>query len=296
LPFEIRDFCKNNKIDLLSNLGHPFGTIPLIIANIFTNRKTFLYFLGDVLQIHKNTKFSKKKIRLFLTLLAYFPLVHLSDKIAFVGRKSTQKASSLFLKSSKRMHYILAPVNTELFKPKNKKISRKKLGFSPNEKIILLTGKVTYMKGGDILSGIVKSNPGIKFIVIGKWISKEIPLFKSNNLITLDKIPNEDLPEYYSSADLSFAFHRQGDQMGIVGSEALACGTPLLHTKRIAFKDSPAILKIKDSIEEANSKIKTFFSLSNKEKAIISKEARTYAEKYLSDEVWKKRYIDFFLN
>ncbi|MAG07450.1 hypothetical protein CMI46_01380, partial [Candidatus Pacearchaeota archaeon] len=82
----------------------------------------------------------------------------------------------------------------------------------------------------------------------------------------------------------------------IVGGEALACGTPIIHTKRTAFKDSQAIIKISDSVSEANKKIKKFFELSKKERNKISKIAREYAEANLSDEFWQKKYIKFFLN
>ena len=296
LSFKVRKFCNKNKIKYLSNLGHPFGAIPLIISSLFTKKKVFLYFLGDVLEIYRNLGISKKKARLFFILIPYIFLAHLSNKIAFVGKKSTKKAPILFLRNSKDIYYLHAPINTHLFKPIDKIKARKKLKISMNDRVILLTGKITYMKGGDILSGIIKSNPEIKFIIIGKWIEGEIPKFKCKNLITLDKVPNEELPSYYSASDLSFGFHRQGDQMGIVGGEALACGTPIIHTKRTAFKDSQAIIKISDSVSEANKKIKKFFELSKKERNKISKIAREYAEANLSDEFWQKKYIKFFLN
>ncbi|MDP4039121.1 MAG: glycosyltransferase [Candidatus Pacearchaeota archaeon] len=295
IPFEVRKFCRKNKVDILSNLGHPFGAIPLIIASRFTKKKIYLYFLGDVLEIYKNARPFKKKIKLFLTIIPYIFLTSLSHKIAFVGKRSYENAPTILLKNTENNYYLHAPINTGLFKPKNKKEARRKLKIKEEEKIILLTGKVTYMKGGDIISKIIKSNLNIKFIVIGKWIEKEVPKFKSPNLIVLDKIYNENLPKYYSAADLSFAFHRQGDQMGIVGGESLACGTPIIHTKRTAFKDSEAIIKVSDSVSEINKKIKEFFSKSKKQRDEISKTARKYAQENLSDEIWKEKYLKFFL-
>ena len=268
----------------------------MIIASFLTTRKVYLYFLGDVLEIYKNISMSKKKIFLFWVLVPYIVLAKLSNKIAFVGKRSYERAPILFLKDYKDIYYLHAPIDTELFKHKNRKFERKKLNIPLKDPIILLTGKVTYMKGGDIFSSLVKSNPKIKFIAIGKWISKEIPRLDSNNLIIIDKVSNNYLPSYYSAADLSFAFHRQGDQMGIVGGESLACGTPIIHTKRIAFKDSPAIIKVSDSVDEINKEIQKFFRLSEKERSKIAIIAREYVKNNLSDEIWERKYINFYLS
>jgi glycosyltransferase involved in cell wall biosynthesis len=81
--------------------------------------------------------------------------------------------------------------------------------------------------------------------------------------------------------------------MGIVAEESLACGTPVLHIKRLTAEESKAIIKIDE--KDANKKIKDFFSLPEAEKKKLRAEARNYAEKYLSGEVWKDKYIDFYL-
>jgi len=293
--FEIRQICDKYRINVLSNLGHPFGAVPLILAKVFRDRKVFLYYLGDVLEIFKTTKLSVKKAKLFMMLLPYFILSKFSNKSAFVGYRSYQKAPYFFLSNKEKFHFLQAPVNTNLFRPYDKIKSRKNLGISKEKKVVIYVGRVTYLKGGDILSGLIKLNPDIDFIVIGKWIEEEIPMVRSKNLRFIERVPNEKLPEYYSASDLTFVYNRQGDQPQITGSESLACGIPVLHTERFYAPDKDFIIKVNDSLEDANKKMTFFFNIDKEKRKIISVKAREYAISSMSDEVWKDRYIDFYL-
>ncbi|MBS3072625.1 glycosyltransferase family 4 protein [Candidatus Pacearchaeota archaeon] len=293
--FEIRKICDKNKIDILSNLGHPFGSVPLLFARIFRHRKVFLYYLGDVLEIFKTTKMSFKKVKLFLILIPYFILSKITDKSAFVGHRSYKRAPYFFLSSKNKFCFLQAPVNVNLFRPYDKVRSRKKLGIDKEKKVVIYVGRVTYLKGGDILSEIIKLNPDIDFIVIGKWIEEEIPMIRSKNLRFIERVPNEKLPEYYSASDLTFVYNRQGDQPQITGSESLACGVPVLHTERFYAPDESFIIRIKDDVKDADKKLKTFFTVDKKKRKIISTKAREYAVSSMSDEFWKGKYIDFFL-
>jgi glycosyltransferase involved in cell wall biosynthesis len=293
--FEIRKICNQYNINTLSNLGHPFGIIPLIYSSLFSDRKLLLYYLGDVLEIYKTTPISIKKLKLFLILIPYFFLSLFSDKVAFVGHKSYEKAPYFFLSNKQKFYFLQAPVNTSLFQPKNKKEARKKLGISEKKKVIIYVGRITYLKGGDILSKLIILNPDIDFLIIGKWNDKEIPKLKKDNLRVIEKVLNEDLPDYYFAADLTFVYNRQGDQPQITGSESLACGIPVLHTKRFYAPNEDFIIRIKDNILDANQKVKKFFKLDKNKLKEISKKARKYAQESLSDEFWKEKYLNFYL-
>ena len=293
--FNFRKFCKKNYIDAVSNLGHPFGGIPLIFESIGKKTKVLLYYLGDAIDYPKIDTFSKKGLISFFSLIPYWFLTKFSDKIATVAYNTYKKSPLFFLSRTNKFHYIHATVNTDLFISINKKLARKKIGILNEEKVILFVGKITRRKGGKLLRQVIESNPDIKFILIGKWLEKEIPRFNFKNITVIDKVLNEKLNYSYSAADLSFAYHLQGCQMGIVGAESLSCGTPILHTKRVAFPDSSAILRFNDDINEINRKIKEFFALSEKEREALKKEARKYAIKYLSDDTWKEKYLNFFL-
>ncbi|MGV8142517.1 MAG: glycosyltransferase [Candidatus Pacearchaeota archaeon] len=296
LMWDVREFCRDNKIDVVTNMGHPFGMIPLIFGTIGTKAKNLLYFFGDTLETPKMDTLSKIGLRTLFILPLYFPLVKLADKVAFVGEVSYRKAPIFFLSRKSKFYQLHAPVDVNLFRPVDRAKARKDLRIKPDEKVILYVGRVSRRKAGRLLEGLILKNPDIKFIVIGRWAEDEIPKPKTPNLVTLNKIPNEELYKYYNAVDLSFAYHLQGYPMGIVGEESLACGTPILHIEKLSSPgSSKAIVKIPFDAEKATKIISHFFSLPEKEKKLLQKDARRYAEEYCSDEYWKKRYLDFYL-
>lgn len=297
LLFEVRKFCQKNKINIVTNMGHPFGMIPLIFGSIGSKRKKILYFFGDTLETPKIDTFSKIGIRTLSALIPYFLITRFADKIAFNGQSSTAKAPVFFLLPKSRFYCLHAPVNVKLFHQIDKQKVRKELGLNPKDKIIIYVGRVTRRKAGHLLSSLIKNNPDVTFLIIGKWIEEEIPKPIVRNLKTFNKIPNEQLYKYYSAADLAFAAHLQGYSLGITAEEALACGTPVLHIEKLSAPGkTSAIIKIPFDVENANKKVRAFFELPDNQKKALSKEARSYAEKYCSDEVWKDRYLDFYLN
>jgi glycosyltransferase involved in cell wall biosynthesis len=293
--FQLRALCDKKSLDTLTNLGHPFGALPLLFSSFLRKRKVLLYYLGDVLDIFRSTRWSMKKIKFFFILAPYFLLSAFSDKVAFVGYNSYRKAPYFFLSSRKKFHYLHGPVNTSLFRPHDQEKIRKKLGLDINKPLILYVGRISYLKGGDILSELVRAHPNIEFLAIGKWNESEVPRIKANNLKVIESVENERLSEYYSAADLTFVYNRQGDQLQIVGAESLACGVPILHTKRVHAPNKGFVLRMSDDAKSAQEAIKTFFSLPKKERIFLGKEAREYAIKNLSDEFWKDKYLDFYL-
>ena len=164
-----------------------------------------------------------------------------------------------------------------------------------NKEIVLRVGRINYGKCGDILVNLIEKNPDKFFVLIGEWLEEEIPRRKSNNLLHIDKKSSKELVDYYNASDLCFCLHRHGNGIGITAEESLACGVPVILPDTLTMQDSPAIIKTPISSEQVDKRLKEFFSLPKKERKKITKEAREYAEKYCSDDIWKKEYIKFHL-
>ena len=295
-PIGLRKFCRKNKINRLVNLGTPGAAIPFILATIGTKTDFLIGYYGEALRKHELKKKIHQKIRAFLNLPLYFIAAHFAKKINFIIYNNYKAAPIFFMKNPRNIYYSHAPVNINRFYPKNKLISRKKLKLQENKKIILLVGRINHGKCADIYKKLAELNSEIQFIMIGKWLEHEIPRFNLKNLQYFERKSPEELLDYYNSADLVFCMHRDGTQMGIVAEEALSCGIPIIHSDKVFAEDSDAILKLPYSAEKISNEIKLFFSLSKKQKDQLSKKAREYALENLSDEVWKERYLDFFLN
>lgn len=292
--FNLRKFCQKNKIERLVNLGAPGAGIPFIIATLLTKRDYLMGYYGEVVK-HKRAKNLPNAIKKFFLLFQYLFVGRFAKKLTFTDITSYKKAPIFFMSSKERINYSHAPVDTHLFVQSSKEIARKKLKLSANKKIILRVGRINYGKCGDLLLKLAEGNPNMYFILIGEWFENEVGNKNLPNVNHIVKKSSKELVDYYNASDLVFCLHRHGDGIGITAEEALACGIPVILPNTLTMKDSPAILKTSFSVEEINKKIRKFFSQPKKEREQLSKEARRYAEKYCSDNVWKNEYTKFHL-
>lgn len=292
--FFLRKFCRKNKIDRLVNLGAPGAGILFLIATLFQKTDYLIGYYGEVVK-HKNAKGIYEKVRKFFLLFQYILVAQFAKKLAFTERRSYKQAPILFFFNKDRVEYLHAPVNTELFNKSDKIISRNKLNVPLDKKVIIRVGRINYGKCGDILIKLIENNQNIYFILIGEWFGKKVRKIKSKNLLYIESKSSKNLVDFYNASDLSFCLHRHGDSMGIVAEESLACGVPVLLPEILLDQDSKAIIKTSYSLSDINKKINHFFSLSKEERERISDQAREYAEKYCSDDVWSEKYIKFHL-
>jgi len=299
LPFALRRFCKENKIDRVINIGNFYGGLALIPATILSKTDYELNILADVFDEYKARDGFCKKLFSVAKLPLLYPAAWFANRVMFTGKTNYERANVFFLAPKSKMRHLAAPVNLDLFKPKDKKKSRKKSKLPMKKKIIVFVGRVNYEKGSDILTKLIRSNPGIHFIVIGKAIDKEfINLQKSKikNLQYIEKKSSKELVDYYSASDLSFCINRGGGGIGISSEEALACGVPILVSKQFKLKNSDALLQTSLNFKQVNKAVKGFFKVPEKNRKKLSKIARKYVQENYSDKVWKNKYIEAYLN
>lgn len=294
---KLRKFCIKNKISKLLNVGNHEGSIFLFLATLFVPTDYIVNFFGDLFNSYKYTAFFDSLIRLF-TLLLLFPIVHFSDKIIFNDYENYTRARVFFLIPRKRLKFLPAPVDTALFKLKNRVQCRKETNLPVNKNMILFVGRAIKSKGSDILNKLIEANPDILFVIIGKIIDEDFKI-KTKNFIHIEKKDNEDLVPYYNAADLTFYLCKWGGGLGMVAEESLACGTPVVVLrKEYGTKKSEATLQVPFNFGITNKVVREFFrrydKKSEKEKKQLSKTARDFAEKNFSANVWKEKYIDYY--
>jgi D-inositol-3-phosphate glycosyltransferase len=134
-------------------------------------------------------------------------------------------------------------VNLNRFQPVNKPAARKKLGFDNDEKILLYVGRFSALKGIDRLLHAMRHlrrHTSLRLVIIGgdgrtapdsiefQRLSSESGM--ENRILFTGRIEQDDLPPYYSAADLLVvpSYH---ESFGLVALEALACGTPVIATE-----------------------------------------------------------------
>ena len=129
------------------------------------------------------------------------------------------------------------------FRPLDKQTAREQLGICSHEVILLYVGRLDPLKGVDRLITALKElqhNQPLRLLIAGgdgneaaefrslQQLTRDLGL--ENSVTFLGRIDHHDLPRYYSAADI-FVLPSHTESFGLVGLEALACGTPVVSTR-----------------------------------------------------------------
>lgn len=131
----------------------------------------------------------------------------------------------------------IEPFKKEIFNEDFKNDLKKSLGIDTKDNVILFLGRVGKEKSIDILMNkmpdIFASLPDTKFLIVGDGPVKSelIELSKSlnisNNVIFTGRVPLEDVPKYYSIADV-FVNASISETQGLTFIEAMAASVPVV--------------------------------------------------------------------
>lgn len=138
-----------------------------------------------------------------------------------------------------KISVIPCGVNLELFQPVDREMARRKLGLV-GDRIMLFVGRIEPLKG---IEPLLRAMPhlrnikGLRLVVIGgdAYSRQEIERLEklsgelriSNSVSFLGRVEHENLPYYYSAADVC-VIPSYYESFGMVALEALACGTPVV--------------------------------------------------------------------
>jgi len=282
-PFRLRKFCKENKIDLLTNLrGTGKALFGFVIATSFSKTKSLFYVVG-------NPKFSNS-VSWFYFISQFFITRFLSSSKWVTGNLKKY----LFF-SRNKIFYLTNPVDVHKFKPQKTEL-RKKLGFTDKDKIFIYVGRIEPEQGSDYLLELIKKNPDKKFLLIGTMRDENYKNFKPNNLMHIPFIQNVDLPDYYNIADLCLFFTKR-NAYPLPPREALACGTPVMVFDLNTFEQltTNSAIKVPFDINIIQEEIDKFFKLPEQERKKLSKEARDFIVKDCSEESVNEETLKYFL-
>ena len=126
-------------------------------------------------------------------------------------------------------------VDTSIFHPYDRYQLRKKLGYSPREKIVVSTSRLTPKNGLDYLIKATATLGDVKLIIIGdgeqrKHLESLIQDLKlKNRVFLLGTLPHKELPQYLAIAD-AFCRPSVNEGFGISFIESMACRIPTIGT------------------------------------------------------------------
>ncbi len=293
--FELRKFCKKNKIDRIINLGVlPQEGFLMLFATIFTKTDFISYQLGNPLEAFKVNE-GKRKIKTLFEKLFFYPILFFSKKGVLCLKNLTNHYKRKLPPIKKKIFYFPHLIDISLFIPKNKLNCRKRLKIGKKDKVIIFVGRIEYLKGSDILYETIKQNPDKKFILIGKIKDETYKKRKLKNIIHLESKSQKELVDYYNVADLCF-FPSRLEGIPVVPREAMACGIPTIISDISCSKEIKSIIIVPLDIEKMNYEINNFFKLSSREKKELSIKSRNSIIRDYSLETWKEEYIRKILN
>jgi len=227
-PLELRKICRELNINVLTNIGGSDKmAIVLILSTIFTDTKIIFHLRGNIFP-KKMNGFKFKIICLINNIrhISFFVFQFFFYRFFSASKDITNKLRRIFFLSRNKIFFVPNTIETDLFKPKDKFLCRKKLGLNKEDHIIIYVGRVHYLKGSDLLFKIIKRNRNKKFIIVGELMDKNFNVNLDNIIYHEYKTP-EELVDYYNASDLCLFLSRI-EGYGRVPREAMACGTPTI--------------------------------------------------------------------
>lgn len=143
---------------------------------------------------------------------------------------------------AEKINIVPCGVNLNIFKPIPKAEARRTLGLSSAHSILLYIGRFDPLKGLSLLLDTIPHLKGGKqfgLVIVGgdgdrsaeyQAMVQKIKQLKIDRQVVFAGQKNQpDLPWYYSAAD-ALVMPSSYESFGLVGLEALACGTPVVST------------------------------------------------------------------
>jgi glycogen synthase len=254
----VRDFIKNNKIDIIE--VPDFSTYSKYIG-VMENWPELSIPL--IVRLHGSASYTNSELGVYTTKKAFDSdklLYKRADAISAVSNHVAHKIKNIFQLEEKPT-VIYNSINVpEIIKPKEKKL--KNVVFAGT--LIAQKGIVSLMKAWNL---VVEKHPDAELIVYGRGKTKpleEILSPKSKKTILFKGFaPKEKIIESLSSSILG-VFPSYTETFGLTVIEAMSVETPVIYTKRscgpeIIEHGVNGILVSPDNIEEIADAIITMF-------------------------------------
>ena len=210
------------------------------------------------------------------------------DKVLCLSDQSVEEIKKLGVpsKNVKRFTYW---IDLSIFSPTNKEKAKNQLGWQ-NKFIVLFVGRLVEIKGvRELLMASQKIPKNIFIAIVGEGPMaqevQEAASKKNSKILFLHKIQNEQLPLYYNGADILIVPSTHEEGFGRVILESIACGTPVIGSKRGAIPEAmnETVGKLIDITPENIAKAITSLEKDRSQLKKLSKSARTFAVKRYSD-------------
>ena len=127
-------------------------------------------------------------------------------------------------------HVIENAVSLDKFRPLPQSDCRSRLGIKWEGPIGIFVGRVDDTKGYDVVRALAKKRKDMRILCVTGSDSRD------ENMIVARRVPNEEMPIYYSAADF-LLFPSRYESASYTTIEALACDLPVVAHRTGLFED-----------------------------------------------------------
>lgn len=241
-----------------------------------------------------------------------FPALPVLIKLNAIRAKKITTPSQIIRKGLKyyipkldinKIKCVYNPIDPK-FKPNLKQGKSIKAKLNLKGPTILYIGRIAFYKGvDDLISAYYIAKrviPDLNLVVGGKPTLKMVSTYndwkkKYTDIKFLGMIPEEEIQNYYSMADVFITYSNASEGFGLTPIEAIACGTPIICSNLPAYREilgNNAIFVPPKEPELLAEKIKYFFKNEKIRKKLISK-SQELAKKY-SIETFGKNLLSIY--
>ena len=175
-----------------------------------------------------------------------FDAVEGAKKIIAISKENEDEIIKKFPMAKNKLMFVRNGYNHHMFfvKDVNKKAVLKELGVEQKfDKIVLFVGRVSKMKGLDVLLKAAKmyEKDNVATLIVGDgeyrgYLEKLKEELNLKNIIFLGNKPHKELNNLYNIADV-FVLPSKKEALPLVAIESLACGTPAIVTDKTGMED-----------------------------------------------------------
>ena len=166
-----------------------------------------------------------------------------ADQFVCLDQECYETYRSRWPERAQDIHLFWGTADAELFKPLSQEVrsaTKNRYGVPPNSRVLLYVGRLTLLKGVHLIieamTRLRRVRSDIFLLVVGNGeegdsLRKQVDAANLGSCVRfLGKLPHEELPGLYNSADLSIVASEQ-ESLCFTILESLACGTPVVSTR-----------------------------------------------------------------
>ena len=281
-------YLKRNEFDIIHG-NSPKGALPIILAN----QKRFISTIHDLGPFE--TSFTRIPIEKFLIKYTVNKSLYITTCSDFIRREIKYYIPHVDINKIFNLYSAIE----DKYKPLPKEAQKLKEELNIKGPILLYIGRIAKYKGvNDIIKAYQiakKEIPELNLIMGGKpdfYMEKTYQEWKQKykDINFVGFISEKEIPTYFSMGDIFVTYSYASEGFGLTPIEAIACGTPVICSSMIAYKEvlkDHAILVPPKNPKQLAKEIVNLLNDDSKRQSLID-QAQKFIKRYTWDEVGKK--------